>query len=78
MTIQLCPHNSKKLVCILEKAGDHGTSKDTYDEIMVKKESIKATAPKAKKKRKTTQIWKEFEDSYLMDLNVSEKVVSSR
>lgn len=54
---------------ILEKADDHGTSKDIYDQIVAKKESIKATAPKRKKK--TTQIWREFEESYLMDLNVS-------
>ena len=57
------------LYCILEMAGDHGTSKDLYDEIMAKKESIKATAPKRKKK--TTKLWREFEESYLMDLNVS-------
>ena len=36
---------------------------------MAKKESIKATAPKRKKKK--TQIWQEFEESYIMDLNVS-------
>ena len=53
----------------LEKAKDYGKSKDLYDEIIATKESIKATAPK--RKRKATQIWKEFEKSYLMDLNVS-------
>ena len=50
------------------KADDHGKSKDLYDKIMAIKESIKATAPKRKKKK--TQIWMEFEESYLMDLNV--------
>lgn len=54
---------------IIEKADDFYKSNDLYDEIMTKKESIKATAPR--KNRKKTPIWKEFEESYIMDLNVS-------
>lgn len=44
-------------------------AKNLYDEIMLKKENIKATA--SKRKKRMTQIWKDFEESYQKDLDVS-------
>ena len=51
-------------------------AKNLYDEIMLKKENIKATA--SKRKKRMTQIWKDFEESYQKDLDVSWSFVVSR
>ena len=52
----------------IDKAKDLHESQDLYSEVMSARESIKAMAPK--KKRRKTQIWMDFEESYKWDLQV--------
>lgn len=57
------------IYCITSvKQKDYTNSKCWYDKIKTEKESIRATA--TGKKRKETQIWKDFETNYQTDIEV--------